>query len=109
MRTPTFRIAFCALASMAIAAEARAGEVGADCALAGIRLHGKVRVVESFPDLKVQIVTSFPDLKVQTVTSFPDACGKWQFVESFPDFTVQFVDSFPDLKIAIVESFPGLP
>lgn len=79
------------------------------CALKGKRLYGKVKVVDSFPDLKVQVVQSFPDLKVQKVSSFPDQCGKWQFVESFPDFTIQYVESFPDLKIQYVSSFPGVP
>lgn len=78
------------------------------CAYKGIELYGKVKVVESFPDLKVQIVDSFPDIDVQVVTSFPDKCGKWQFVESFPDFKIQFVTSFPDIKIRYVTSFPGL-
>lgn len=77
------------------------------CMFKNFKLYGKVKVVESFPDIKVQIVESFPDLKVKQVTSFPDACGKWQFVESFPDFKVQFVTSFPDIKIKYVESFPG--
>ncbi|MFW6027380.1 MAG: hypothetical protein ACOC91_01085 [bacterium] len=82
---------------------------GETCTLNGIELHGKVQVVDSFPDLKVQVVDSFPDLKVQKVESFPDECGEWQFVDSFPDFKIQYVDSFPDLKIQMVESFPGVP
>jgi hypothetical protein len=88
---------------------AAAGGVTADCAWNGIPLHGDVRVVESFPDIRVQVVTSFPDLRVRTVSSFPDSCGRWRMVESFPDFTIQFVDSFPDIRIQYVESFPGLP
>lgn len=88
---------------------ASAGGVNPDCTHNGIRLYGKVQVVDSFPDIKVQVVTSFPDLKVEKVTSFPDSCGKWQFVDSFPDFKVQFVDSFPDVKIEYVSSFPGTP
>ena len=75
----------------------------------GIRLAGKVQVVNSFPDIKVQVVNSFPDLKVQRVSSFPDKIGQWQFVNSFPDFKIQFVNSFPDIKIQYVNSFPGLP
>jgi hypothetical protein len=78
-----------------------------DCSCKNIALYGKVKVVDSFADIKVQVVSSFPDLKVQVVSSFPDRCGKWQFVDSFPDFTIQFVESFPDLKIQFVESFPG--
>lgn len=83
------------------------GTVCPSCTFKNFKLYGKVKVVESFPDIKVQIVESFPDLKVQQVSSFPDACGKWQFVESFPDFKIQFVTSFPDIKIKYVTSFPG--
>jgi len=75
----------------------------------GFPLYGKVKIVESFPDIKVQIVDSFPDLKVRLVNSFPDDCGKWQIVESFPDVKIKIVDSFPDIKIKFVESFPGEP
>ena len=34
-------------------------------------LSGKVKIVESFPDVKVQIVEHFPDIKVKIVDSFP--------------------------------------
>ena len=74
-----------------------------------IPLYGKVKIVNSFGDVKVQVVTSFPDLKVQNVSSFADQCGKWEFVESFPDFTIEMVTAFPDLKIEFVNSFPGIP
>lgn len=73
-----------------------------------IPLHGKVQIVESFPDIKVQIVESFADLDVLIVSSFPDDCGKIQIVESFPDVKVQIVESFPDIKVRIVSSFPGI-
>ena len=79
------------------------------CTFNGFPLYGKVKIVESFPDIKVQIVDSFPDLKVRLVNSFPDDCGKWQIVESFPDVKIKIVDSFPDIKIKFVESFPGEP
>jgi hypothetical protein len=82
--------------------------VSNDCSFRGKKLHGKVQVVTSFPDIKVQIVSSFPDLKVQAVNSFPDSCGKWMFVNSFPDFKIQYVNSFPDIKIMMVNSFPGV-
>lgn len=71
-------------------------------------LYGKVKIVESFPDIKVQIVESFPDLEVKLVESFPDQCGKVKLVESFPDVKVQIVNSFPDIKVKIVENFPGV-
>ena len=71
-------------------------------------LYGKVKIVESFPDIKVQIVESFPDIEVKLVESFPDQCCKFKLVESFPDVKVQIVESFPDIKVKIVESFPGI-
>ena len=94
-------------ASFVLNEKSVASDICTACALKGFKLYGKVKVVESFPDIKVQIVESFPDLKVKQVTSFPDQCGEWQFVESFPDIKVQFVTSFPDIKIKYVESFPG--
>lgn len=72
-----------------------------------IPLHGKVKIVTSFPDIKVQIVESFSDLDVKLVESFPDNCGEWQIVDSFEDFSIQIVTSFPDIKITYVTSFPG--
>jgi hypothetical protein len=85
------------------------GSIAADCTFRGKKLGGKVKVVDSFPDIRVKAVTSFPDLKVKKVTSFADSCGEWQFVDSFPDLKIQYVDSFPDIEIAWVDSFPGMP
>ena len=79
------------------------------CSYKDFPLYGKVKIVESFPDIKVQIVESFPDLEVKLVNSFPDDCGEWQIVESFPDIKIKIVESFPDIKIKFVESFPGKP
>lgn len=73
----------------------------------GIKLCGKVRVVERFADLKVQVVKNFPDLKVKKVKNFANDIGEWQFVSHGEDFTIQYVDHFPDLKIKFVEHFPG--
>ena len=81
---------FC-LSGAALAASA----VTPDGYFNGIRLAGKVRVVDSFPDIRVQVVSAFPDLRVQTVDYFPDDIGQWQFVDSFPDIRIQFVNSFP--------------
>jgi hypothetical protein len=80
-----------------------------NCMFKEFPLHGKIKFVDSFPDITVQIVESFPDLKVKIVSSFPDDCGEWQIVESFPDVKIKIVDSFPDIKIKFVESFPGNP
>ena len=74
----------------------------------GIRLNGKVKVVDHFPDIKVKVVDAFPDIRVKTVDAFPDKIGEWQFVEYGEDFTIQFVESFPDIKIKFVDAFPGV-
>lgn len=79
-----------------------------NCSWNGYPLHGKIKFVESFPDIKIQIVNSFPDIKVKLVESFPDKCGEWKIVESFPDVKVKVVESFPDIKVQFVESFPGV-
>ncbi len=79
-----------------------------DCSWNGYPLYGKIKFVESFPDIKIQVVNSFPDIKVKFVESFPDDCGKWKVVESFPDVKVKIVESFPDIKVQFVESFPGV-
>ena len=97
------------IASAGAAAGAAVAEKPDGCTLNGVRLYGKVQVVEAFPDLKVQVVHAFPDLRVERVQVFPDKCGKWQFVEVFPDFKVQFVEALPDLRIQFVEVFPGVP
>lgn len=78
------------------------------CSYKGIKLYGKVKFVDSFPDIKIKFVSSFSDIKVKFVDSFPDKCGRWKKVNSFPDFKVQVVDSFPDLKVKKVTSFPGM-
>ena len=74
-----------------------AGPINRDGYFKNIRLAGRVRVVDSFPDFKVK-----------TVDSFPDDIGEWQFVDYGEDFTIQFVDSFPDIRIEFVDSFPGV-
>ncbi len=79
-----------------------------NCTYKGFKLYGKIKFVESFPDIKIKFVESFADIHVKMVSSFPDECGKWQIVESFPDLKVQVVESFPDITVKLVESFPGI-
>ena len=49
---------------------ANAGKL-TSCEFNGKPLHGKVQIVNSFPDFKVQIVNSFGDFKIRYVNSFP--------------------------------------
>ena len=96
-------------APVAVPTAAAGGKVGGDCSFKGKKLHGKIKIVDAFPDLKVQVVDAFPDLKVQVVDAFPDKCGKWKMVDAFPDVKIQMVTAFPDIKIKYVNAFPGLP
>ena len=48
------------------------------------KLYGKVKIVDSFEDIKVKIVEHFEDVKVK------------------------IVDSFEDIKVKIVNSFEGV-
>lgn len=98
-----------ALIGLASVASAASEKITKDGYFKGIRLAGKVRVVEHFPDIKVKVSPSFPDLKVKAVETFPNDVGEWQFVDFGEDFTIQFVDHFPDITIRFVNAFPGVP
>ena len=87
-----------ALIGLASVASAASEKITKDGYFKGIRLAGKVRVVEHFPDLKVK-----------AVETFPNDVGEWQFVDFGEDFTIQFVDHFPDITIRFVNAFPGVP
>ena len=87
---------------------ALANPISSDGYFKGIKLCGRVKVVDAFADIKVQVVDAFADLKVKKVSAFPNNLGEWQFVTSGADFTIQFVDAFPDIKIKFVDAFPGL-
>ena len=72
------------------------------------KLYGKVKIVDSFEDIKVKIVDSFEDADIKIVDAFEDSCGKVKIVDSFEDVKVKIVDSFEDIKIKIVNSFEGV-
>jgi hypothetical protein len=72
------------------------------------KLYGKVKIVDSFEDIKVKIVDSFEDVEIKIVDAFEDSCGKVKIVEHFEDVKVKIVDSFEDIKIKIVDSFEGV-
>ncbi len=81
--------------------------IAADCTYNGIKLFGRVKQVEYFPDIRVKIVNRFPDLRVARVDSMPTSCGRWQFVNNSPDFKIKIVETFPDITIEYVDAFPG--
>ena len=71
-------------------------------------LYGKVKIVDSFEDIKVKIVDAFEDADIKIVDAFEDSCGKVKIVDSFEDVKVKIVDSFEDIKIKIVDCFEGV-
>ena len=97
-----------ALICLASVASASSEKITKDGYFKGIRLAGKVRVVEHFPNLKVKVDQSFPNLKVKAVEAFANDVGEWQFVDFGEDFTIQFVEHFPDITIKFVNAFPGV-
>ena len=72
------------------------------------KLYGKVKIVDSFEDIKVKIVDAFEDADIKIVDAFEDSCGKVKIVEHFEDVKVKIVDSFEDIKIKIVDAFEGV-
>ncbi|WP_430408387.1 hypothetical protein [Kordia sp.] len=81
-----------------------------NCKFEGKKLYGKIRFVESASnaDVKIKIVNSFPDLKVKLVENFADDCGEWQVVEYGEDLKVYVAENFADIKVKFVTSFPGM-
>lgn len=72
------------------------------------KLYGKVKIVDSFEDIKVKIVDCFEDVDIKIVDAFEDSCCKVRIVDSFEDVKVKIVDSFEDVKVKIVEHFEGV-
>ena len=93
-------ILFCfAIASCTAAADVKIDKENCTITKDGktYKLYGKVKIVDSFEDIKVKIVDSFEDADIKIVDAFEDSCGK-----------VKIVDSFEDIKIKIVNSFEGV-
>ncbi|MBO7458653.1 MAG: hypothetical protein J6T80_05305 [Paludibacteraceae bacterium] len=71
-------------------------------------LYGKIKIVDSFEDVKVKIVDCFEDVDIKIVDSFEDSCGKVKLVNSFEDVKVKIVDCFEDVKVKLVDCFEGV-
>ena len=72
------------------------------------KLYGKVRIVDSFEDIKVRLVDSFEDVDIRLVNGFEGSCGKVRLVDSFEEVKVRIVDSFEDIKVRLVDGFEGI-
>lgn len=70
-------------------------------------LHGKIKVVDNFEDVKIKKVDNFEDIKVKWVDNFADKPGRWKKVDNFEDYKVKFVDNFEDYKVKFVDNFEG--
>ena len=68
-----------------------------NCTFKGMKLYGKIKFVENYPDIKIKFVDNFPDIKVKFVENFPDDCGEWKVVANFPDLKVKVVGNFPGM------------
>ena len=111
----TKRIVTCMVAMILAAGNMTAGEVKIDkenCTITKdgktYKLYGKVKIVDSFEDIKVKIVDCFEDVDIKIVDAFEDSCCKVRIVDSFEDVKVKIVDSFEDVKVKIVEHFEGV-
>lgn len=111
----TKRILICMVAMVLAAGSMAAGEVKIDkenCTITKdgktYKLYGKVKIVDSFEDIKVKIVDCFEDVDIKIVDAFEDSCCKVRIVDSFEDVKVKIVDSFEDVKVKIVEHFEGV-
>lgn len=72
------------------------------------KLNGKVKIVNSFEDIKVKIVDSFEDIDVRMREYNTYNCCEFRIVESFEDVKIKIVDSFEDIKVKVVDAFPGI-
>lgn len=94
-----FTLLFCFAIAICTAADVKIDKENCTITTDGktYKLYGKVKIVDSFEDIKVKIVDSFEDADIKIVDAFEDSCGK-----------VKIVDSFEDIKIKIVNSFEGV-
>lgn len=105
-----FTLLFCFAIAICAAADVKIDKENCTITKDGktYKLYGKVKIVDSFEDIKVKIVDSFEDMDIKIVDAFEDSCGKVKIVEHFEDVKVKIVDNFEDIKIKIVEHFEGV-
>lgn len=72
------------------------------CTFNGKKLYGKIKIVDSFEDVKVKVVNSLEDIEVNITNSLADECGEWIIVDSHEDIRVKYVDSLEDIKIKFI-------
>jgi len=78
------------------------------CTYDGLKLYGKVKIVEYEYDLTIEVVEYNSDIDVKIVEYFPEDCCEWKLVEYFPDLKVKIVKHNADLRVRFVEKFPKI-
>ena len=104
-----FCLLFCLLASMPLFAASPRNPV-ADGTCKGIKLYGRVKVVNDASATFTVRLLDVADLDVKIVSSNPRECGEWQFVTNGSyDFTVRFTSraGYEDFTMRFVNSSPG--
>ena len=71
-------------------------------------LHGRIRVVDSFEDIRVRVVDSFEDVRIRIVDGFEGDCYRVRLVNGFEDVRVRIVDSFEDIRVKLVDNYEGI-
>lgn len=92
-------IAFMILLISGICASASGFDRGL-CTFNGVRLSGKVKIVDKDADVKVMIVHDGADLRVK-LNDKSDRCGSWRLVDKGENLKVSFVSDDPDITIAV--------
>ena len=76
-----FLITLALVSVMAIAFSVHAtNPISRDGYFNGVRLAGKVRIVDYNGDFRIRVTNSFPDLDVKLVDMFPDKVGELSLI-----------------------------
>ena len=71
-------------------------------------LHGRIKIVDGFEDIRVRVVDSFEDVRIRIVDGFEGDCYRVRLVKDFEDVRVRIVDSFEDIRVKLVDYYEGI-
>lgn len=76
-----------------------------NCSIKGVKLQGKVRIIESGADIKVcvKIAPTSASREITITTHTPMVCGEWLITDDASDFTIEITEyeSVADLVITL--------
>lgn len=78
------------------------------CALNGVPMYGRVKVVSVGAQFQIRLVKTNATLNVKVVKARPQACGEWQFVSTGALFSVQVVRAGGDFTVSFGPGQSGL-